>query len=169
MNPKLQESVYVDDSACVIGDVHIGADSSVWPMAVIRGDVNSIYIGARTNIQDGTVIHVTHRYSELPDGYSVWIGDDVTIGHQVTLHGCSIGNECLVGIGSIILDGAVLKDRVLLGAGSLVPERKQLESGYLYLGCPAQRVRMLTEQELQWFRYSADHYAHLKNDYLRSS
>lgn len=166
--PHIDDSAYVDPQASVIGDVAIGPDSSVWPMTVVRGDVNRIRIGARSNIQDGTVIHVTHRHPGNPQGYGATIGDDVTIGHRVVVHGCTIGNECLIGIGAIILDGAVVQDRVLVGAGSLVTEGKVLESGYLYLGSPARQVRTLTEQELGWFKYSAQHYVQLKNDHLVS-
>lgn len=163
---RINASAYVDAQASVIGDVEIGPDSSVWPMTVIRGDVNRIRIGARSNVQDGSVIHVTHPYGARLEGYATTIGDDVTIGHRAVIHGCTIGNECLIGIGAIILDGAVLQDRVLLGAGSLVTEGKVLESGYLYLGSPARKVRALTDEELQWFKYSAQHYVKLKNDYL---
>jgi carbonic anhydrase/acetyltransferase-like protein (isoleucine patch superfamily) len=164
--PHIDDSVYVDSQASVIGDVVIDHDSSVWPMVVIRGDVNRIRIGARTNVQDGSVIHVTHPYADLPQGHAVTIGDNVTIGHRAVIHGCAIGNECLIGIGAIILDGAVLQDRVLLGAGSLVTEGKVLESGYLYLGSPARKVRELTAAEIKWFLYSSEHYVKLKNDYL---
>jgi carbonic anhydrase/acetyltransferase-like protein (isoleucine patch superfamily) len=164
--PRLGQGVYVDDSAAVIGDVVIGEDSSVWPMAVIRGDVNSIRIGKRSNIQDGSVVHVTHRYREVPDGHAVSIGDDVTVGHNVTVHGCTIEDRCLIGIGSTILDGAIIHSNVLLGAGSLVSEGKELESGNLYLGAPAKKIRALTEIELKWFEYSARHYQQLKDDYL---
>jgi carbonic anhydrase/acetyltransferase-like protein (isoleucine patch superfamily) len=166
--PHIDGTAYVDSQASVIGDVVVGPDSSVWPMTVIRGDVNRIRIGARTNVQDGSVVHVTHPYADLPQGHAVTIGDDVTIGHRVVIHGCTIGNECLIGIGAIILDGAVLQDRVLLGAGSLVTEGKLLESGHLYLGSPARKARQLTEEELKWFKYSAQHYVQLKNDYLVS-
>jgi carbonic anhydrase/acetyltransferase-like protein (isoleucine patch superfamily) len=166
--PHVNDSAYVDPQASVIGDVEIGPDSSVWPMTVVRGDVNRIRIGARSNIQDGSVIHVTHGHAGNAQGHAVSIGDDVTIGHRVVIHGCTIGNECLIGIGAIILDGAVLQDRVLLGAGSLVTEGKLLESGYLYLGSPARRVRALSEEELNWFKYSAQHYVQLKNDHLVS-
>jgi len=165
-HPKLAEGVYVDEQACVIGDVTLGNDCSVWPKAVLRGDVNSILIGRRSNVQDGSVIHVTHGYSELPAGYKVFVGDEVTIGHNVTVHGCTIEDQCLIGIGSIILDGAILRQHVLLGAGSLVTEGKELEGGYLWLGRPARRIRKLTEKEINWFKYSADHYVNLKNDYL---
>jgi carbonic anhydrase/acetyltransferase-like protein (isoleucine patch superfamily) len=166
--PHVNDSAYVDSQATVIGDVAIGPDSSVWPMAVVRGDVNHIRIGARSNVQDGSVIHVTHPYPDLPQGHATVIGDDVTIGHRVVIHGCTIGNECLIGIGAIILDGAVLQDRVLLGAGSLVTEGKILERGHLYLGSPARQVRPLSDEEIEWFKYSAQHYVKLKNDYLVS-
>ena len=164
--PQISRSAYIDEQACVIGDVSIGEDSSVWPMAVIRGDVNHIRIGARSNIQDGTVIHVTHRYSENPEGHPVVIGDDVTVGHNITVHGCTIEDRCLIGIGSTLLDGAIIRSHVMLGAHSLVAEGKELEGGYLWLGAPARKIRELTEQELRWFEYSAKHYVALKNDYL---
>ena len=163
--PTLGANVFIDDSAVVIGDVHIGADSSIWPQCVIRGDVNIIRIGARTNIQDGSIVHVTHRSANDP-GHGTHIGDDVTIGHRVTLHACTVENLCLIGMSSTILDGAVIRSRVLLGAGSLVTEGKELEGGYLWMGRPARRVRPLTTDELNWFEYSARHYVKLKNDYL---
>lgn len=166
MSPSLGDRVYVDEAAIIIGDVVLGDDSSVWPMAVIRGDVNSIHIGRRSNIQDGTVVHVTHRFSENLVGHAVRIGDDVTIGHNVTVHGCTIEDRCLIGIGCTILDGAVIHSNVLLGAGSLVSEGKELESGYLYIGTPAKKIRKLTDEEMAWFVYSAKHYQNLKNDYL---
>jgi carbonic anhydrase/acetyltransferase-like protein (isoleucine patch superfamily) len=165
--PKLGARVYVDESAAVIGDVQLGDDASVWPMCSVRGDVNSIRIGARTNIQDNSVIHVTHKYPELPDGRACIVGDDVTVGHQCVLHACSIGNRCLIGMGSIVLDGARLHDGVLLGAGSLVTEGKELEGGFLWIGRPARKMRELTQQEMAWFEYSAKHYVKLKDDYLK--
>ncbi|MCK5640063.1 MAG: gamma carbonic anhydrase family protein [Gammaproteobacteria bacterium] len=166
IHPVIGSNTFVDDSAVVIGNVEIGADTSVWPMAVIRGDVNAIRIGARSNIQDGTVVHVTHSHPDTPEGFAVHIGDEVTVGHQVTVHGCTIEDRCLVGIGSTILDGAKLKKHTLLGAGSLVPPGKILEGGYLWLGSPVKRIRALTEKEIAWFGYSANHYVKLKNDYL---
>jgi len=166
MSPKVANSAYVDDSAVVIGDVEIGVDASVWPMCSIRGDVNLIRIGARSNIQDGSVIHVTHRYGDFPEGHATRIGSDVTVGHKVMLHGCTVEDLCLIGMGSTVLDGAIVRSRVLLGAGSLVPEGKDLEGGYLWLGRPAKKMRELTEQELKWFEYSAMHYVKLKNDYM---
>jgi carbonic anhydrase/acetyltransferase-like protein (isoleucine patch superfamily) len=159
--------VYVDESAAVIGDVVLGDDASVWPQCSVRGDVNFIRIGARTNIQDNSVLHVTHKYPALPEGRACIVGDDVTVGHQCVLHACTVGNLCLIGMGSIILDGAVLEDRVLLGAGSLVTEGKVLDGGHLWMGRPAKKVRPLTDQELAWFAYSAKHYAKLKDDYLK--
>jgi len=165
--PNLGARVYVDDSAAVIGDVQLGDDASVWPMCSVRGDVNFIRIGARTNIQDNSIIHVTHKYSELPDGRACVVGDDVTVGHQCVLHACNIGNRCLIGMGSIVLDGAVLHDGVLLGAGSLVTEGKVLDGDYLWMGRPAKKVRALTEKEMAWFGYSAKHYVKLKDDYLK--
>jgi carbonic anhydrase/acetyltransferase-like protein (isoleucine patch superfamily) len=163
--PRIAPSAYVDASAVVIGDVEIGEDSSVWPMCVVRGDVNHVRIGARTSIQDGTVIHVTHRHAARPEGQPTVIGSDVTIGHRVILHGCTIEDKCLIGMGSILLDGAVIRSRVLLGAGSLVTESQDLEGGYLWLGQPARRVRPLSEEEMARFEYSARHYVQLKNDY----
>jgi carbonic anhydrase/acetyltransferase-like protein (isoleucine patch superfamily) len=164
--PKLGPRAYVDEAAVVIGDVELGADASIWPHCTVRGDVNAIRIGARSNIQDNTVIHVSHRHAGLPEGRATRIGEDVTVGHRCILHACTIGNTCLIGMGSIILDGAVLHDHVLLGAGSLVTEGKELEGGYLWLGQPARRVRPLTEQERAWLEYSARHYVKLKDDYL---
>ncbi|MDH4029772.1 MAG: gamma carbonic anhydrase family protein, partial [Chromatiales bacterium] len=119
-NPQLGSRVYVDPVAVVIGQVEAGDDVSFWPAAVARGDVNEIRIGARTNIQDGTVLHVTHDGPYSPGGLPLQIGEDVTVGHQVTLHACTIGNRCLIGMQSCVIDGAILEDEVLLGAGSLV-------------------------------------------------
>jgi len=166
--PVCGERVFVDEMGLVIGDVKIGEDSSVWPMVVIRGDVNRIRIGKRSNVQDGTVVHVTHPHAELPEGHGVFIGDEVTIGHNTTIHGCTIEDQCLIGIGATVLDGAIIRSQVLLGAGSLVSEGKELEGGYLWLGTPAKRVRPLTEEERNWFRYSANHYVKLKNNYLQA-
>ncbi|MGE0080947.1 MAG: gamma carbonic anhydrase family protein [Thiohalomonadaceae bacterium] len=164
--PQIASGVYVDESAVVIGDVVIGADSSIWPVAVLRGDVNSIRVGARTSIQDGSVLHVTHDHPDVPGGHPCVVGDDVTVGHKVVLHGCTIGDRCLVGMGAIVLDGARLEPEVLLGAGSLVPPGKVLEGGYLWLGAPVKRVRPLTDAEREKLRYSAAHYVRLKNAYL---
>lgn len=164
--PTVPASCYIDPAATVIGDVVIGADSSLWPMAVARGDVNFIRIGARSNIQDGSVLHVTHARGDQAAGHPLLIGDEVTVGHNVTLHGCSIGDRCLVGMASTVLDGAVLESYVLLGAGSLVPPGKRLAGGYLWLGSPVRRVRPLTVAEREQFEYSALHYVRLKERYL---
>lgn len=163
--PAIHASAYVDPQAVVIGDVVIGEDSSLWPMAVARGDVNYIRIGARSNIQDGAVLHVTHGHGARPEGCPLRIGDDVTVGHNVTLHGCTIGDGCLIGMGAIVLDGAELASHVLLGAGSLVPPGKILQGGYLWMGSPARRVRPLTAAERDHFAYSAAHYVRLKEAY----
>ncbi len=166
--PQIAESAWIDDSAVVIGDVTIGDESSVWPMTVIRGDVNSIAIGTRSNIQDGSVLHVTHAGKHY-DGSPLIIGDDVTIGHKVILHACTIGNRCLIGMGAIIMDKTVVEDDVIIGAGSLIAENKTLQSGSLYLGSPAKKIRQLTERELKFLRYSAEHYVELAKEHLASS
>ncbi|MDQ2078391.1 gamma carbonic anhydrase family protein [Marinimicrobium sp. ABcell2] len=164
--PKLGERVYVDATAVVIGDVEIGDDSSIWPLAVVRGDMHSIRIGARTSIQDGSVLHITHASDFNPHGHPLAVGDDVTVGHSVNLHGCTLGNRILVGIGSTLLDGVVVEDDVVIGAGSLVPPGKRLESGFLYMGSPCKQVRPLKESEWKFFTYSANNYVKLKNAYL---
>jgi carbonic anhydrase/acetyltransferase-like protein (isoleucine patch superfamily) len=166
--PTLAESAYVHHSAQVIGHVHIGLDSSVWCNAVLRGDVNTISIGNWSNIQDLSMCHVSHKTEAKPNGSPLIIGDYVTIGHSVILHGCTIGHECLIGMGSIIMDDARIENQVMLGAGSLVAPGKVLESGYLYVGQPAVRVRPLNEAELAYLKYSAEHYVRVKNNHLKS-
>jgi len=167
ITPRIAPGVYVDDTALVLGDVTIGEHASIWPMCVVRGDVNAITIGARSNIQDGSVLHVTHDSEFAPGGFPLVIGADVTVGHKAVLHACTVGNLCLVGMGATVLDGAVLRDKVMLGAGSLVAPGKELEGGYLWLGSPARRIRELTEQELRWLEYSSAHYVDLKDRHLR--
>lgn len=164
--PVLGDRVWIDPGAVVIGQVEIGDDASLWPMAVARGDVNTIRIGARTNVQDGSVLHVTHDGPYSPGGMPLVIGDEVTVGHRVMLHACTIGDRCLLGMSSTILDGATLEDEVFLGAGSLVPPGKRLAARSLYKGSPAQRVRALSDEELAMLRYSAAHYVRLKDRYL---
>jgi len=164
--PKIGLRVMVDSSSVVIGDVRIADDVGVWPLVVIRGDVNYVEIGARSNIQDGSVLHVTHKSSYNPEGNPLIIGEDVTVGHKVMLHGCIIGDRVLVGMGSILLDGAVIEDDVMIGAGSLVPQNKRLESGYLYLGSPAKQIRPLEEAEREGLKYSANNYVKWKDEYL---
>jgi len=163
--PQIAAGVYVHPAATVIGDVVIGENSSVWPGAVIRGDVNHIRIGKNTNVQDLSMLHVSHKSSADPAGAALTIGDSVTIGHAVILHGCTIADESLIGMGSLVMDKAVVQKHVLLAAGSLVPEGKVLESGYLYVGRPAKKIRALTADEIAYFMYSADNYVRLKNQY----
>jgi carbonic anhydrase/acetyltransferase-like protein (isoleucine patch superfamily) len=166
--PVIASSAYIDEAAQVIGAVTIGADSSLWPTVVARGDVNSIRIGERTNIQDGSILHVTHDGEYTPGGFPLSIGNDVTAGHRVTLHACTIGDFCLIGMSATIMDGAVLGDYIIVGAGSLVPGGSQLEGGYLYLGSPVKQIRPLSEREHEYLRYSAQHYVELKNRYMCS-
>ena len=167
-HPDIHPSVMVDEQCTVIGDVSIGADSSVWPHASIRGDVQSIRIGERTSIQDGCSLHVTHRGPYTGEGAALHIGNDVTVGHNATLLGCTIGNNVLIGMGSTVLDKAIVEDQVMLGAGSLVPPGKTLESGFLYAGSPAKQRRPLTEKELDLLAYMANNYVNLKNTYLEA-
>ncbi|MDH5765937.1 MAG: gamma carbonic anhydrase family protein [Gammaproteobacteria bacterium] len=164
--PSIGEGSYIDPACAIIGDVVIGRDSSVWPMVSIRGDVNTIRIGDRTNIQDGCVLHVTHDGPLSPGGFALSIGNDVTVGHNAVLHACTIEDNCLIGMGSVVLDGAVIKAGAMIGAGSVVSPKKTLEGGYLYLGSPARQARKLTEKEKEYFTYSSKHYVSLKNDYL---
>lgn len=164
--PIIPDSTYVDETAQAIGAVTLGDDSSLWPFSVVRGDVNHIEIGARTNIQDATVIHVTHDGPYSPGGFPTRIGDEVTVGHRCLLHACEIGSRCLIGMGAIVMDGAVVEDEVLLAAGSLVSPGKRLQGGWLHRGSPARPVRALTDRERDLLRYSAAHYVRLKNRYL---
>ncbi|MNO66982.1 UDP-3-O-(3-hydroxymyristoyl)glucosamine N-acyltransferase [compost metagenome] len=164
--PKLGEKVFVDPSAVLIGDIEIGADSSVWPLVTVRGDMHRIRIGSRTSIQDGSVLHITHAGPYNPDGFPLTIGDEVTVGHKVLLHGCTLGSRILVGMGSIVMDGAVVADEVIIGAGSLVPPGKVLESGYLYVGSPVKKARPLTDKERSFFSYTAGNYVKLKDQHL---
>lgn len=165
-SPSLGERVFVDPSAMLIGDIEIGADSSVWPLAVIRGDMQRIRIGARTSIQDGSVLHITHAGPFNPEGFPLTIGDEVTVGHKVILHGCTLGSRILVGMGAIIMDGAVVEDEVIIGAGSLVPPGRTLASGFLYVGSPAKQARPLTDKERSFFAYTAGNYVKLKDQHL---
>ncbi|WP_313706461.1 gamma carbonic anhydrase family protein [Massilia sp.] len=168
-HPEIGVRAFVHESAQVIGEVRIGEDSSIWCNAVLRGDVNHIHVGRCTNIQDFTICHVSHRSEHNPVGTPLVIGDYVTIGHAVIIHGATIGNDCLVGMGAILMDDVVIQDHVLVGAGSLVAPGKVLESGYLYLGRPARRVRALTGEELGRVRYLAEHYVRLKDNYLAAA
>ena len=165
VTPRIGENSYIDESAVVIGDVIMGENCSVWPLTVIRADINKIRIGNDTNIQDGSVLHVTHKGPFSPDGAELHIGDEVTVGHKVLLHGCRIGNRCLIGMGSIVTDNAIIEDRVMIGSGSLVPPNKVLESGYLYLGNPVVQKRLLSEREIEFLSYVSEHYVLMKESY----
>jgi len=166
-HPKLGERVYVDPAATVIGDVVIGDDSSIWPGTVVRGDVNFVRIGARCSLQDGTIVHVSHRgpHSRM-DGYPTIIGDDVTIGHGAIVHACTIGNGALVGMGATVMDGVVVEDHGYVGAGALVPPGKLVRSRELWLGNPAKMVRLIDDAAVEGLLYSAAHYVRLKDEYL---
>ena len=162
-SPQIDDTVFIDESAVVIGNVKIDADSSVWPCCSVRGDVHSIRIGERSNIQDGSILHVTHDSEFAPGGFALTVGNDVTVGHNVVLHACTVEDLCLIGMGSVVLDGSVIQSGAQVGAGSLVPPNKVLEGGYLWLGSPVKKVRELTEKEKAFLSYSADHYVRLKN------
>ena len=165
--PTLGARSYVDPAATVIGDVVLGDDVSIWPGTIVRGDVNFIRVGARTNIQDGTVVHVSHDgpHAKL-GGFATVIGEDVTIGHKAIIHACRIEDAVLIGMGAIVLDGAVVKKHGFVGAGALVPPGKVVGEGELWLGNPAKKARLLTEAEIEALYYSAGHYVRLKDDYL---
>jgi len=161
-SPKIHEQAFVDESALVLGDVEIGEHSSIWPMTVVRGDVQKIRIGKYSNVQDGSVCHVTHKHGDHAKGFPLTIGDFVTLGHKVIAHGCTINDFCLIGMGSTLMDGALIQSEVIVGANSLVPPGKELSTGYLWLGSPVKRVRKLTEEERNYFKYTANFYADLK-------
>lgn len=164
--PTIGNNVYIDMNASIIGDVTIGDDSSVWPMAVIRGDVNYIAIGSACNIQDGAVLHVVHDGPYTQGGIPLILGNGITVGHKAVLHACAIDDYCLIGMGSLILDGARIEKHVMVAAGSVVAPGKVLTSGHLYLGNPARAVRALTTIEIEQLEYSAAHYVRLKNKYF---
>ena len=164
--PSLGNNIYIDDSAVLVGDITLADDVSIWPLVAARGDVNFMKIGARTNIQDGTILHVTRKSAHNPKGNPLIIGADVTVGHHCMLHGCQLGDRILVGMGAIIMDGAVIEDDVFIGAGSLVPPNKILKSGFLYVGNPVKQVRPLKESEANFLKQSALNYVELKNDYI---
>ncbi len=164
--PQIGEGCYIDESAIIIGDVVLADNVSVWPMAVIRGDVSHIRVGEGSNIQDGCVLHVSHDSPHAPGEHPLEIGQGVTIGHKAVVHACKVGDNCLIGVGAIVMDDAVIEDYVILGAGALVPPGKTLESGHLYVGAPAKQVRPLKDSEKEFLDYSHGHYAKLKDEYL---
>jgi carbonic anhydrase/acetyltransferase-like protein (isoleucine patch superfamily) len=166
ISPRIAATAYVDETALVIGDVSIADDASLWPQVVARGDVNSIEIGARTNIQDGSVLHVSHDSEFAPGGFPLRIGADITVGHQAILHGCTIEDRCLIGMAATVMDGAIVRAGAIVGAGSLVPPGRDLDGGYLWVGSPVRKVRPLSEKEVAFLEYSAAHYVELKNRHL---
>ena len=169
ITPSLGAKCYVDPSAVIAGDVVLGDDASIWPLVAARGDVNKIRIGARSNVQDGSVLHVTRKSAQNPEGFPLIIGEDVTVGHKCMLHGCELGSRILVGMGAIIMDGVIVEDDVFIGAGTLVPPNKRLESGYLYVGNPMQKKRPLKDSEMAFLKQSAINYVNLKDEYLEDA
>jgi carbonic anhydrase/acetyltransferase-like protein (isoleucine patch superfamily) len=166
ISPDIDPTAYIDEVAVVIGDVTIAADASLWPMVVARGDVNTISIGARTNIQDGTILHVSHDSEFAPGGFPLTIGAGVTVGHQAILHGCTVEDRCLIGMAATVMDGAIVRSGAIVGAGSLVPPGKDLEGGYLWVGSPVRQARELRDGEKGFLEYSAQHYVELKNRHM---
>ncbi|MDG2364051.1 MAG: gamma carbonic anhydrase family protein [Methylococcaceae bacterium] len=166
LQPSVGAGVFIDVTARVIGDVILSDHVSIWPMAIVRGDVQQITIGEACNIQDGSVLHVSHDSPYAPGGFSLTLGMGVTVGHRAVLHACTIGDNCLIGIGAVVMDGAVLDNFVMLGAGALVPPGKHLEGGYLYHGSPVRKIRPLTVAEKDYLIYSYQHYKQLKDQYL---
>ena len=163
--PQISSCAYIDDAATVIGKVTIGKQSSVWPNVVIRGDVNNITIGENTNVQDGSILHCTHDGPYTPGGQPLVIGHNNTIGHMVMLHGATIKDNCLIGMNAVLLDGCHIESNTMIAAGSLVPQGKRLEGGFLWLGQPVRKARKLSQQELDNLSYSAQHYIKLAKDY----
>ncbi len=163
--PQIHDSTYIDPQSCVIGDVKIGKNCSIWPMTVVRGDVNSIRIGDDTNIQDGSILHVTHKSAHDLAGGPLKIGKGVTIGHAAILHACEIGDYCLIGMGATVMDKCVIEHHSMVGAGSVVPPNKHIKTGELWLGNPAKKIRDLTPKQMADLEYSANHYVKLKNKY----
>ncbi len=161
--PKIDESVFIDESSVVTGNVTIGKDSSIWPCCSIRGDIHSITIGERSNIQDGCILHVTHDSEYAPGGFKLTVGNEVTVGHNVVLHACTVEDQCLIGMGSVVLDGSVVQSGAMVGAGSLVPPNKVLEGGFMWLGSPVKKARELSDKEKAFLKYSAQQYVKLKN------
>lgn len=166
ISPKFDNTVFIDESAVIVGEVDLGSSCSIWPLVAARGDVNFIKIGKRTNIQDGTVLHVSRPTKNNTNGFPLIIGDDVTVGHKCMLHGCVIGNRVLVGMGAIVMDGVEVGDDVIIGAGALVTPNKKLESGYLYVGNPAVQKRPLNDSEKAFLVESAKNYVRLKDMYM---
>ena len=164
--PTLGARVLIDPSAVVLGQVSLGDDVSIWPQAVVRGDMHAIHVGARSSVQDGCILHITHAGPYNPDGWPLHIGEDVTIGHGAILHGCTVGDRVLVGMSATVMDGAVIDNDVVIAAGALVTPGKHLQSGYLYGGAPAREMRALSDKEKAYFTYVAANYVALKNQHI---
>ena len=168
INPKLGKGTWIAPSADVVGDVTCGSDCSIWFLTVIRGDVHYIKIGDRVSVQDLSMIHVTHyKKADKSDGNPTIIGDDVTIGHRVMLHGCTIEDACLIGMSATILDGAVIGKESIVGADSLVTKNKVFPPRSLIMGSPAKVVRELNDEEVKELYASASRYVEFKNEYQK--
>lgn len=165
-SPKMGERVWVHPSSTIIGDVKLGEDVSIWPGVIIRADVNSVEIGDRTNIQDGSIIHVTNVEAKPPHGYPTIIGNDVTIGHGAMLHGCTVEEGVLIGMRAILLDGSRVEKHAILGAGALLAPGKIVKTGEVWVGAPARRIKVLTDKEIEDLYFSAKQYVSLKDRYL---
>lgn len=166
ISPVVGARVLIDPSAVVLGEVSLADDVSIWPQVAIRGDMHSITVGARTSVQDSCVLHITHAGPFNPDGWPLSIGCDVTIGHGAILHGCTVGDRVLVGMGATVMDGAVVENDVVIAAGALVTPGKRLRSGHLYAGSPAREMRELSQREMDYFVYSANNYVQLKDQHI---
>lgn len=165
-SPRLGARVYVDPAAVLIGDVELGDDVSLWPCTVVRGDVHSIRIGARTNVQDGAVLHVTHDGPYTPGGFPLTIGADVTVGHSAILHACTVEDACLIGMHATVLDGAIVRKHGFVAAGAVIAPGKVVGEGELWMGNPARCVRKLDATQIEALYYSAKHYVELKDEYF---
>ncbi|MEM1144973.1 MAG: gamma carbonic anhydrase family protein [Pseudomonadota bacterium] len=164
--PKIGNRVLIDPMALVLGNVTLGDDVSVWPGAVVRGDMHRIVVGDRCSIQDGSVLHITHASDYNPGGWPLIIGDEVTIGHNATVHGCTVGDRVLIGMGAVILDGVQIENDVIIAAGAVVPPKRVLASGFLYAGTPARQMRPLSDSERSFFSYTAGNYVRLKDEHI---
>jgi len=165
-SPKLGKNAWIADGSTVVGNVEMGEDSAIWFGVVVRGDVHRIRIGARSNIQDLSMVHVTHyKKADMSDGNPTIIGDDVTVGHRVMLHGCTIEDACLIGMSATILDGAVIGKESIVGASSLVTKNKKFPPRSLIMGSPAKFIRELTQEEVDELYASASRYVKFKNEY----
>lgn len=167
--PKIDSTAFIAETAVIVGDVEVGAQSSIWYNVVARGDVNFIRIGARTNIQDLSMLHVTHRKNEQDSGAPLVIGDDVTVGHSVTLHGCTVGNGSFIGMQAIVMDKAVIGEGALIGARSLVTEGTVVPPYTLWVGAPAKMKRELTAEEIAWLKKSPQNYVKYALQYLNDT